>query len=44
MLVNKINLGQGNHKSFKGYEHEIDDVGKRVMRFNYPFDHKNEAI
>ncbi len=44
MLVNKINLGQGNHKSFKGYEQEIDDVGKRVMRFNYPFDHKKEAI
>ena len=27
--------------TFKGYEHEIDEAGKRVMRFNFPYDYRN---
>lgn len=38
MFVNKI--GSLNHNlGFKGYQHEVNNVGDAVMRFNYVFDY-----
>lgn len=38
MLINKINL-DSHKKTFKGYEHEINNVGRPVIRFNLPHDY-----
>lgn len=38
MFVNKINPNYQTKPSFKGYSHEINDYGTKVLRFNYPFD------
>ena len=41
MFINKIN---GISKiGFKGYQHVKNDVGNTVMKFNYPYDSKNET-
>ena len=40
MFVNKIN-GVTN-LGFKGYQHVKNDVGETVLKFNYPYDYKNE--
>lgn len=42
MFVNKIGNGLNHQQVFKGYQHEVDEVGQKVMRFNYPFDYENE--
>ena len=41
MFVNKIG-GIAQNVGFKGYQHKINDVGDRVMRFNYPYDNDKE--
>ena len=41
MFVNKINSFV-NHKTFKGYEYKVDNIGRKVMQFNYPYDYENE--
>lgn len=41
MFINKIN---GISKiGFKGYQHEKNNVGENVMRFNYPYDSDKET-
>ena len=42
VFVNKIGNGLKNQQVFKGYQHEIDEIGQPVMRFNYPFDYTND--
>lgn len=42
MLINRINLSPQN-KTFKGYEHEINSVGRPIIRFNYPHDYSEGA-
>ncbi len=37
MLINKI--GNPRIQTFKGYNHEIDENGKRLLRFNFPIDY-----
>ncbi|MCM1004129.1 MAG: hypothetical protein NC408_07295 [Candidatus Gastranaerophilales bacterium] len=37
MFVNKIGINNKNQQVFKGYQHEVDNVGRQVMRFNYPY-------
>ena len=41
MLINKIN--NVSNTAFKGYQHVINDVGETVMKFNFPYDYKNET-
>ena len=42
MFVNKI--GEVSHNlGFKGYQHEINNVGDLVYRFNFPYDYENET-
>ena len=36
MRIDKIINGIQNKQNFKGYHHEIDDIGNRVMKFYYP--------
>lgn len=42
VFVNKIGNGFKNQQVFKGYQHEIDDTGRNVMRFNYPFNYADD--
>lgn len=42
VFVNKIGNGFKNQQVFKGYQHEIDDTGRNVMRFNYPFNYAQD--
>ncbi len=41
MFINKIGNGV-NNQVFKGYQHEINNVGNPVMLFNYVFDYDNK--
>ena len=41
MFVNKI-AGSPNLR-FKGYQHVMNDVGDRVLRFNYPYDYEKQT-
>ena len=41
MFVNRIS-GIAQNVGFKGYQHKINDVGERVMHFNYPYDYEKE--
>ncbi len=43
MFVSKIGNEFKKQQVFKGYQHEVNNVGSRVMRFNYPFDYNNES-
>ena len=38
MFVNKIG-NNGHNQVFKGYQHELNQVGAPIMRFNYVFDY-----
>lgn len=42
VFINKVENGL-NNQVFKGYQHEINDVGEHVRRFNYPYDYKNDT-
>lgn len=42
VFVNKIGNSNRNHQVFKGYQHEIDNVGRQVMRFNYPYNFEQD--
>jgi len=42
VFVSKISGGI-NNTTFRGYQHEINDVGKRVMRFNLPYDYEKNT-
>lgn len=41
MFINRIGNGLDKQQVFKGYQHEIDEVGQPVLRFNYPHDYNN---
>ena len=42
MFINKIN-SRLNYQTFKGYNHEINEVGRTVAKFYYPFDSKEQS-
>lgn len=42
MFINRIS-NRITTPVFKGYEHEINEVGKRVLRFNFPYDFKEST-
>lgn len=42
MFINKIGTSNKNHQVFKGYQHEVDNVGRQVMRFNYPYNFEQD--
>ena len=41
VLINKINNIYQN-QVFKGYQHKTNEVGDKVLKFNYPFDYKTQ--
>ena len=40
MFINKVSYIT--NPVFKGYQHEVNNVGEDVMRFNFPYDYDNE--
>ena len=44
MRIDKIINGIQKKQSFKGYHHEINDLGDRVMKFYYPHDPKEKNV
>lgn len=43
MFVSKVTSSKSFlHNSFKGYQHELNNVGERVLRFNYVYDYENQ--
>ena len=41
VLINKININL-QRQTFKGYQHKVNEVGDRVLKFNYPFDYTTQ--